>query len=69
VLNKSLLAAGTRDRLLAVRLAGERQQLARLASGLAKRLFTLAWLSVPPIGLAELSKLASKPSIAAQAQP
>ena len=69
VLNKSLLAAGTRDRLLAVRLAGERQQLARLASGLAKRLFTLAWLSVPPIGLAELSKLASKPSTAAQAQP
>ena len=69
VLNKSLLAAGTRDHLLAVRLAGERQQMARLASGLAKRLFTLAWLSVPPIGLAELSKLASKPSTATQIQP
>ena len=26
-------------------------------AGLAKRIFTLAWLTVPPIGFAELSKL------------
>jgi arsenite/tail-anchored protein-transporting ATPase len=64
VLNKSVLAAGTRDPLLAARLAGERKQMERI-SCLAKRIFTLAWLAVPPIGFAELSKLVSKPSIAA----
>ena len=64
VLNKSVLAAGTRDPLLAARLAGERKQMERI-SGLAKRIFTLAWLAVPPIGFAELSRLVSKPPIAA----
>jgi arsenite-transporting ATPase len=34
----------------------------RMAAGLAKRLFTLPWLTVPPIGFAELSKLVVKPS-------
>ncbi|MBU1361247.1 MAG: arsenical pump-driving ATPase [Gammaproteobacteria bacterium] len=62
VLNKSVLAAGTKDPLLAARLAGERKQLARMAGGLAKRIFTLPWLTVPPIGFAELSKLVAKPS-------
>ena len=61
VLNKSVLAAGTRDPLLASRLAGERKQVQRLAAGLAKRMFTLAWLTVPPIGFAELSKLVTPP--------
>lgn len=65
VLNKSVLAAGTRDPLLAARLAGERKQMERMASGVAKRIFTLAWLSVPPVGVAELSKLVSKPSASA----
>jgi len=64
VLNKSVLAAGTRDPLLAARLAGERRQMDRINSGLAKRIFTLAWLTVPPIGFAELSKLVVKPSTA-----
>ena len=59
VLNKSVLAAGTRDPLLSARLAGERKQIERLSTGLAKRLFTLPWLTVPPIGFVELSKLAS----------
>jgi arsenite/tail-anchored protein-transporting ATPase len=59
VLNKSVLAAGTRDPLLAARLAGERKQIERMAGGLAKRLFTLPWLTVPPIGFTELSKLVS----------
>lgn len=59
VLNKSVLAAGTHDPLLAARLAGERQQIERMAGGLAKRLFTLPWLTVPPIGFTELSKLVS----------
>ncbi len=57
VLNKSILAAGTHDPLLAARLAGERKQMARMAAGLAKRIFALPWLTVPPIGYAELDKL------------
>src|SRR6185369_16988241 len=57
VLNKSVLAAGTRDPLLAARLVGERKQIERMAEGLAKRTFALPWLTVPPIGFAELSKL------------
>lgn len=65
VLNKSVLAAGTRDPLLAARLVTERKQIKRMAEGLAKRLFTLPWLTVPPIGLAELSRLVDKSSAAA----
>jgi arsenite-transporting ATPase len=62
VLNKSVLAAGTSDPLLAARLAGERKQMERIAAGLAQRTFTLPWLTVPPIGFAELSKLVDRPS-------
>jgi arsenite-transporting ATPase len=65
VLNKSVLTAGTRDPLLAARLEGERKQMDRMACGLAGRIFALAWLTVPPIGFAELSKLVVKPSHAA----
>jgi arsenite-transporting ATPase len=57
VLNKSVLAAGTHDPLLAARLTGERKQMERMSAGLAKRIFTLAWLTRPAIGFAELSKL------------
>jgi arsenite-transporting ATPase len=57
VLNKSVLAAGTRDALLASRLGGEVRQIERLAAGLAKRIFTVPWLTAPPIGFGELSKL------------
>ena len=57
VLNKSLLAAGTRDPLLQARLAGERRQIERMSAGLARRLYAVPWLAVPPIGLGELSKL------------
>jgi arsenite-transporting ATPase len=60
VLNKSVLAAGTSDPLLSARLAGERQQIERLTAGLARRLFALPWLSVPPIGFAALSRLVGK---------
>ncbi len=59
VLNKSVLAAGTRDPLLAARLAGERRQMERLSTGLARRLFIVPWLTSPPVGVAELSKLVS----------
>lgn len=57
VINKSVLAAGTHDPLLAARLAGERQQMQRMADGLAKRTFIVPWLISPPIGFVELSKL------------
>lgn len=61
VLNKSLLAAGTKDPLLRARLDGERRQIARMAAGLARRQFALPWLAVPPVGLQELAKLVSPP--------
>jgi arsenite-transporting ATPase len=57
VLNKSVLAAGTRDPLLATRLAGERKQMERMAAGLAQRTFIIPWLTVPPVGFRELTKL------------
>jgi arsenite/tail-anchored protein-transporting ATPase len=57
VLNKSVLAAGTRDPLLAARLEGERKQIQRMETGMAKRIFMLPWLTRPPVGLAELSTL------------
>ncbi|BDT67200.1 arsenical pump-driving ATPase [Comamonadaceae bacterium OS-1] len=57
VLNKSVLAAGTHDPLLAARLAGERKQMERMAAGLAPRSFVVPWLTQPPIGIAELAKM------------
>jgi arsenite-transporting ATPase len=62
VLNKSVLAAGTRDPLLAARVAGERRQLERLSAGLARRLFVVPWLAEPPVGAAALSALVSPPA-------
>ena len=59
VLNKCVLAAGTRDALLAARLAGKRKQMDRMAAALAKRIFTVPWLTVPPVGVAGLSSLVS----------
>jgi arsenite-transporting ATPase len=61
VLNKSILAAGTHDQLLSARLAGEKKQMDRIAAGLAKRTFILPWLTRPPIGFVELSRLVSGP--------
>ncbi|MBK6854596.1 MAG: arsenical pump-driving ATPase [Burkholderiales bacterium] len=57
VLNKSVLAAGTHDPLLGARLAGERRQMERLSNGLTQRLFMLPWLTRPPIGVGELTRL------------
>jgi len=57
VLNKSVLAARTRDPLLQARLAGERRQIERMSAGLARRLYALPWLATPPIGLNELAAL------------
>ena len=57
VINKSILAAGTHDPLLAARLTGERTQMRRVAAGLAARSFIVPWLTRPPIGVVELSAL------------
>ncbi len=65
VLNKSLLAMGTRDPLLRSRLAAERRQVERLRAGLARRLHALPWRVVPPVGLDELSRLVATPAQAA----
>jgi len=59
VVNKSILAAGTRDPLLQARLAGERRQMDRLAGGLAQRIFAVPWLPQAPVGLAGLAGLLS----------
>lgn len=57
VINKSILATGTRDPLLTARLSGEAKQIARVSEQLAKKVFALQWLAKPPVGIDELSKL------------
>jgi len=61
VINKSLLATGTRDPLLTARLAGEARQVARISDGLARKTFALQWLAEPPVGLAALTRLVARP--------
>jgi arsenite-transporting ATPase len=43
--------------LLQARLNGERQQMARIADGLAQRAFAVPWMAQAPVGLNALSKL------------
>ncbi|WP_343734927.1 arsenical pump-driving ATPase [Acidovorax sp.] len=57
VINKSVAATGTSDPLLQARLAGEQQQTARIASGLAQRTYVLPWLATPPVGVEALEQL------------
>ena len=65
VINKSMAATGTSDPLLQARLAGEQQQAARIASGLAQRTYVLPWLATPPVGVDALGQLAAAPVSAA----
>jgi len=58
VVNKSLLAAGTRDPLLRQRLLGEREQIDRVRRSVANRVFFVPWQATPPIGLTALRELA-----------
>jgi arsenite-transporting ATPase len=69
VINKSLLAAGTHDPLLAARLAGESRQMARIADGLATRTFLLPWLARPPVGVTALTQLVTHPVSQPVTQP
>ena len=57
VINKSMLAAGTRDPLLGARLKGEQTQMDRVTHGLSKRTFLVPWKPRAPIGVAELTGL------------
>ena len=59
VVNRSLLAAGTRDPLLRQRLEGELRQIERVRGALAQRVFILPWQAIPPVGLAALRRLAA----------
>jgi arsenite-transporting ATPase len=61
VVNKSVLAAGTTDPLLAARLQGERKQMDRIATGLSKRTFVVPWMVTPPIGEQALSAWVTAP--------
>ena len=64
VINKSVLAAGTRDPLLAARLGSEQAQMDRVANGLSSKTYVLPWLAKAPIGVAALSSLVSHPAAA-----
>ena len=57
VVNRSLVAAGPRDPLLAARLAVEAAQLQRVAGGLAKRCFVVPWQPQPPVGIEALRRI------------
>ncbi len=57
VINKSMAAAGTRDPLLAARLAGEEKQMDRIAHGLSQHSYVVPWLAERPVGLAALGAL------------
>ena len=57
VINRSMLAAGTHDPLLAARLAGEQKQMERIASGLSRQSYVVPWLAEPPVGLEALGAL------------
>lgn len=57
VVNRSLAASGTKDPLLTARLDGERRQFARIAGGLAKRVYVIPWLSKAPVGVEALEAL------------
>ena len=58
VVNRSLLAAGTRDPLLRMKLAGELKQVERIRRDLSGNVFVIPWLTVPPIGVGALTELA-----------
>jgi arsenite/tail-anchored protein-transporting ATPase len=57
VVNRSFAATGTREPLLAARIAGEQRQMARIADGLAQRLYVVPWQPTPPVGVAALQAL------------
>jgi len=57
VLNRSVLAAHTKDPLLGARLQGEVKQMKRINAGLSKNLFVIPFQSEPPVGVNALRAL------------
>lgn len=57
VLNRSVLAAQTKDPLLSARLQGEVKQMKRINAGLSKNLFVIPFQSEPPVGVNALRAL------------
>ena len=57
VVNRSLAASGTKDPVLAARLAGEGTQLQRVTAGLAKRTYVVPWVPRAPVGITALREL------------
>jgi arsenite-transporting ATPase len=57
VLNRSVLAAKTKDPLLVARLQGEAKQMQRIHAGLSDNLFAIAFQSAPPVGVHALHEL------------
>ena len=57
VVNRSLAASGTRDPVLAARLAGEAAQIDRVAGGLAQTTCVVPWVARPPVGVDALRAL------------
>ena len=59
VVNKCLIASGTRDPLLMRRLSGERVQIERVRNKLAGAVYLLPRQAEPPVGIAALEHLAA----------
>ena len=57
VLNKSILGTNTQDPLLSSRIQSEIKQLERIKSGLAKKLYSVPWQEVPPVGINSLLEI------------
>lgn len=57
VINKSMAATGTRDRLLRSRLKGEHEQIDRVREKYARRVYALEFRTEPPVGVDELRSL------------
>jgi arsenite-transporting ATPase len=57
VVNRSLAASGTRDPVLAARLAVEAVQIERVTGGLSQRTYVVPWQARPPVGVAALREL------------
>lgn len=64
VINRSLMASGSRDPVLAARIAAEGRQFDRVSSGLSRRTFAVPWCPVPLVGIEALSLLARSRSSA-----
>ncbi len=60
LVNRSLLGTNTTDPVLRARMAGERMQIERMRSGLARQLFLLPWQETPPVGISALSAIAGR---------